>query len=180
MIRDQPYLLTPGSHNSYWFRLDKPADGAAETQPLPELIFPDSHWDDLFDTGKDPRLGTTLARYVANCLRSHHSAGELRSVRMAEHFTLPSGACLAVMEASHAQVRTYTYLLPLMFVTPEKAADTDRTPPQALIAALDLAGEMGFLIDATHDPAFHADLLALFVSRKKIRWASVSVLNFTP
>jgi maltose alpha-D-glucosyltransferase/alpha-amylase len=93
-------------------------------------------------------------------------------VRLAEHFALPSGSVLTVLEAAHSNGWTETYLLPLIFLTGEKALKAAKQYPQTVIASLELSGEKGLLFDAIQSQAFHSDLLSLFISRKKMRCGS--------
>lgn len=168
-IKDQPYLLTPGSHNAFWFQLNQPDEVAASDRPLPEVRFPNRTWTGLFDRGNTSGLEAALAGYVNQALGGGHGTVGRRGASVAEHFTLPSGTSLVVLEVSHSLGRTETYLLPLMFVAGDAAAEARKLHPQALIASLDLSGHKGLLVDAVHHPAFHADLLRLFVSKKKLR-----------
>ncbi|PJA16953.1 MAG: maltose alpha-D-glucosyltransferase [Elusimicrobia bacterium CG_4_10_14_0_2_um_filter_56_8] len=173
VIKEQPYLLTPGFQNYYWFQLKKKADGkdAPQESKAADLKFPDSTWNDLFETGEGSQLEAALADYARKCRCFGKSAAGLRRVKIAEHFPLASGARLVVLEVSHAEGRTDKYLLPLVFFTGEKADKTARNYPQSLIASLELSGEKGLLFDGVNDAAFHADLLSLFISRKKLRSA---------
>jgi len=169
-IKEKPYQLTPGFHNYYWFQLKKRAEGVQADKPTPELEFPGLSWEDLFKAGA--RLEEVLAEYVRKCRCFGRGAGTLRKVKLAEHFALPSGARLAVVEAHHAQGVPQTYLLPLIFLTGEKAEAAVRKYPQALVAAAELSGGKGLVFDALQHPLFHADLLSLFLSRKKLRSGS--------
>ena len=172
VIKEKPYLLTPGFHNYYWFQLKKQDEGAPADKPAPELKFPGGTWAGLFEGGEGASLEPALTAYVKNCRCFSRSTAGLRRVRLAEHFALPSGSVLTVLEASHSNGWTETYLLPLFFLTGEKALKAAKQHPQTLIASLELSGEKGLLFDAIQSPAFHSDLLSLFVSRKKIRCGS--------
>ncbi len=172
VIKEKPYLLTPGFHNYYWFQLKKQDEGAPADQPVPELKFPGGTWPGLFEKGEGAGLEPALTAYVKNCKCLSRNTAGLRRVRLAEHFGLPSGSVLTVLEASHSNGWTETYLLPLVFLTGEKALEAAKRHPQTLIASLELSGGKGLLCDAVQSSAFHSDLLSLFVSRKKMRCAS--------
>ena len=169
VIKEKPYLLTPGFHNYYWFQLKKQDGGAPADKPPPELSFPNLSWEELFESRADAGLEGALAEYARKCRCFGRGAFGLREVRLAEHFALPSGTRLAVLEARLAQGRTETYLLPLVFLTGEKAATAAKKHPAELIAALELSEGKGLLFDAVLNPAFHSDLFSFFLSRKKIR-----------
>ncbi|MDD5209561.1 MAG: maltose alpha-D-glucosyltransferase [Elusimicrobiales bacterium] len=169
VIKEQPYLLTPGFHNYYWFQLKKQDGGAAADQPAPELKFPDASWGDIFESGEGSRLEPALAAYIKKCSCFGPGAAGLRRVKLAEYFALPSGSVLAVMEAFHSDGWIETCLLPLVFLTGEKASEAVKQHPQTLIASIEFPGEKGLLFDAIQNQGFHSDLLSLFVSKKKIR-----------
>ncbi len=167
-ITEQPYLLTPGFHNYYWFQLKKePAAPAAGAANLPELSFEGTDWDALLDGGEAASLGPALADYVRRCRCFTRGSVAPRSIRITEHFHLPGGVRLTVLEGRHTQGWTETYLLPLRFVSGDAAAEAAKKWPQAPVASLEFSGVKGLLYDACLDPVFHADLLSLFISRKK-------------
>ncbi|HNT97021.1 MAG TPA: hypothetical protein PKK31_01990, partial [Elusimicrobiales bacterium] len=162
--------FTPGVHNCYWFLLRRP-EQQAETpgdKPLPSLELPDLEWKDLFGATGPRGLEPALSAYVKKC-RCFGRGAAPRRLRVMEAFPLPSGASLVLAEAVHAQGWVETYVLPLAFAAGEKAEEAARKYPQALVASLELAGGRGYLYDAGHDPAFHADLLALFSSGRRPR-----------
>jgi maltose alpha-D-glucosyltransferase/alpha-amylase len=170
-IGDTPYLLTPGFHNYYWFQLRKEERGPEPQadQPLPELKFAGADWDAILHGGEAARLAPALEAYARRCRCFTRGAAAPRTIRLAEHFHLPSGVLLTVLEAKHAQGRVEKYLLPLRFVTGEAAAAAAGKWPQALVASIEFPGVKGLIYDAAQDPVFHADLLALFIRRKKVR-----------
>ncbi len=171
VIKEKPYLLTPGFHNYYWFQLKKREQGLSvpAEQPLPGVSFPDVSWEELFDSGEAARLEPILAAYTKNCRCFSRINSGLRLLKLTEVFRLPSGTGLAIMEASHTQGWIETYILPLAFATGDKAAVVLKKSPQAVIASAEFSGVKGVLYDAVGDPAFHSDLLSLFLSRKKLR-----------
>ncbi|PKM97844.1 MAG: maltose alpha-D-glucosyltransferase [Elusimicrobia bacterium HGW-Elusimicrobia-3] len=170
-IGEKPYLMTPGFHNYYWFQLRKTDTGTGPQadQPPPELKFEGTDWEALLDGGGAARLGPALEAYARRCRCFTRGAASPRTIRLAEHFHLPSGGRLAVLEARHSQGWIERYLLPLRFVTGEAAAKAAAKWPQAVVAALEFPGEKGVLLDAALDPLFHADLLSIFIGKKKIR-----------
>jgi len=176
VIKDQTYLLTPGSHNAFWFQLNKPDGGLPDGHLLPELGFPNRTWTDLFDRCNATGLAAVLAGYVNRALGSGRGTIGRRGASVIGHFALPSGSCLVVLEVSHSLGRTETYLLPLMFFAGDAAAEAAKQHPLALIASLELSGHKGLLVDAMRHPAFHADLLLLFVAKKTLR-CGTSVLR---
>ncbi len=170
-VTQQPYRLTPGFHDYYWFQLRKDAAVAdpAAVQELPELKFSGSDWDSLLDGGEAAKLGPALEAYSRRCRCFTRGNSVPRSIRPTEHFHLPSGVRLVVLEARHTQGWTEHYLLPLRFVTGAAAEQAVKKWPQALVASLDFPDAKGVVYDAAQDPHFHADLLTLFISRKKAR-----------
>ena len=170
-IGAKPYPLTPGFHDYFWFQL-KPEERGPDLpgeQTLPELKFEGTDWDALLDGGESARLGPALEAYARRCRCFTRSASVPRTIRLAEHFHLPSGARLAVLEARHSQGWTEHYLLPLRFVTGEAAEKAAKKWPNASVASLEFPDAKGLVMDAALDPLFHSDLLSLFIGRKKIR-----------
>ncbi|OGS14562.1 MAG: maltose alpha-D-glucosyltransferase [Elusimicrobia bacterium RIFOXYA2_FULL_58_8] len=169
-ITGQPYPLTPGSHNYYWFRLRKETPTTAQAEAgLPELRFDGTSWDALLDGGEAARLGPALADYVRRSRVFSRGATAPRTIRITEHFHFPGGALLAVLEARHTNGLSENYLLPLRFVAADAAAEVLKKWPEAAVAWLEFSGVRGLVYDATLDPGFHSDLLSLFLSKRKLR-----------
>ncbi|MDA8132615.1 MAG: maltose alpha-D-glucosyltransferase [Elusimicrobia bacterium] len=169
-IADKPYQLTPGFHNYYWFRLMK-GSGPVQTGPkaLPELSFPGDDWASFVSGRRVSSLDQALEEYLRRGGPPQYDAEGLRSAAVSDLFPLPSGAALATLSAYHPQGRSETLLLPLRFVTGAAAEEAARRRPELVVAAATFSGEKGLVVDALYDPVFHADLLSLFISRRRAR-----------
>ncbi len=175
-ITDKHYQLTPGFHNYYWFQLLK-GQGPAQPEPkaLPELNFPGEDWASFTAGRRAQALDPALEEYLRRGGPSRYEAEGLRSAAVSELFPLPSGAVLAAVSAYHPQGRSETLLLALRFVSGAAAEEASRRRPERIVAAAVFAGEKGLIVDALYDPVFHADLLSLFITRRKARCGKVEL-----
>ncbi len=177
-IGEDPYLLTLGPHNFFWFTLEsaevagEPITITAETLPR---ISVSGSWEDVL-RGK---AKIALERVLPGYLRGRRwFAGKARRILSAEVIDSlsirPNGAgpYVALVEVAYSEGDPEVYQLPLSFAPGEEGDEIRDDYPQAAVARLDIRQDEerveGVLYDATIDPDFLDDLLEI-VTRRRAR-----------
>jgi len=185
-IGDLPYFITLGPHGFYWFKLESvqaTALRAPEEAPLAALEVPGA-WEQIFSRAGKSGLEKILPRYLKNCRWFGGKARKMRSVSVTEAIAVPADgqeACFTAMDVAYGEGQPETYLLPLAFVTGERAAELQQSSPQAVVMRLKSrqAGEVteGIVVDALYDREFLKTLLGAIAHRRSLRGKSLEVFG---
>ena len=183
-IGDLPYFITLGPHGFYWFKLEGVQAAAApapEEAPLAALEVAGA-WEHIFSRAGKSGLEKILPRYLKNCRWFGGKARKLRSVSVTEAIAVPAEgqeAYFTAVEAAYGEGQPETYLLPLAFVTGERAAELQQSVPQAVVTRLRSkhAGAIteGIVVDALYDREFLKTLLGAIARRRSLHGKSVEV-----
>ncbi|MGH7853161.1 MAG: putative maltokinase, partial [Candidatus Binatia bacterium] len=184
-IGDLPYFITLGPHGFYWFKLESAAAAKArapEEAPLPALEVTGA-WEQILARGGKSSLEKILPGYINHCRWFGGKARKMRSVSLGEPIAVPVGsqdAQMMAIEVTYADGEPEAYLLPLAFVTGDRAAEFQQAFPHGVIARLKTkrAGEAeeGFLVDALYDRAFLNTLLEAIARRRSFKSKSGEIL----
>ena len=175
-IGEQPYPLPIGPHSFYWFSLEAVADDAPSVGDAfhPPRLVTESPRSILRGQSR-----ATLQSALPSFLRSRRwfggKARPIRAATIVESVPLPNGdeGALHFVRVEYADGETDTYLLPLAFVTGERAEHMRRDIPDAIVAEVDLTRGVeiraGLLVDGLSDPAFARGILGLFDRRRALK-----------
>jgi maltose alpha-D-glucosyltransferase/alpha-amylase len=173
-IKDSPYVLTLGSHDYFWFVLEKEklAAGTLEERRVPEMAAKKS-WRAVLEGKQRSRLeDEVLPGYMASVRWFGGKARNLQRVRIAELLPLSrdeSAALILLLETTYTEGPPDLYLLPLGFAAGERAAQLGTDSPHAVIARLAVDEAPGVLFDAAHDELCRAHLFAMIAAKKRYR-----------
>ncbi|MBU2574711.1 MAG: maltose alpha-D-glucosyltransferase [Elusimicrobia bacterium] len=169
-VKEQPYQMTLGIHDYFWFQLRRP-EAAAQTASeaaLPELKLEEASWPGLLDSPERSALEKALPAYLRERRWFGGKARKMRRLKISS--VVPTGEAampLALIEVLYTQGSPETYLLPLAWKEEAAAAGIIEASPGAAIAWLELSGKRGLLYDAAYDKAFHAAFLSLFFGKRR-------------
>jgi maltose alpha-D-glucosyltransferase/alpha-amylase len=176
-IRESAYVLTLGIHDYFWFVLEKEraAAGAMEERRLPELTAKKS-WAAVLEGRQRSRLeDEALPAYLGSARWFGGKARNLQRVRISEVLPLDkeeSAARMLLLEASYTEGTADTYLLPLAFVSGDRAAQLMNESPQGAVARLTVDDAAGVLYDAVYDEWFRANLLGMMAAKRRLHGRS--------
>ena len=183
-IGDLPYFITLGPHGFYWFKLEsatKAAPRAPVETPLAALEVSGA-WEQIFSRAAKSGLERILPAYLQSCRWFGGKSRRIRTVTLGEAIPVPADSRdvqLTAVEAAYADGEPEAYLLPLAFLTGDRAAECQQSSPQAVIARLKTkhGGEVvdGLLIDALYDRAFLKALLDAIARRRSHRGKSAEL-----
>ena len=182
-IGQAPYPLSLGPHEFLWFTLEAVSGGADTGSSTPILAtLPATRVSDLLGGGLDTALVSILLRWIRdrNWYRGHGrrvTYGQI--VDRIELRPGSDGVVVIVLRVSYSEGEPNTYMIPLTIAALHEGAlvFADGTPcrvePSGLrIAALvtvDGRPGAGFLVDASFDPGFTANLIDVVARRRRIR-----------
>ncbi|WP_027715616.1 maltose alpha-D-glucosyltransferase [Desulfuromonas sp. TF] len=172
VIRKEPYILTLGVHDYYWFHLRPTREQMLETE-LPRLsLRSGSPWEAVLKGKTGERFADLIADYLPRCRWFRSKARLVSQVELVD--SLPLGtesraSRLVLFKVSYTEGLAETYLLPLAWLPREQAERLLEEEPRARIAFLNLGDEEGMLFDAVHDENFRDSLLQLIARRRKLK-----------
>ena len=173
-VGDLPYFLTLGPHGFYWFALEhreepERAHGRMEVA---------DDWLHVLDLEHRELLENNLATFLPEQRWFGDKSRGVRGLAVTDSFTLPglpgtNGATTAVVvvHVDFVHGAPAVYLVPLAFVSGERAADIVRFHGDSIIGELRAGGEDGLLVDAKIEPGFAETLVAIVTSRRQLAGA---------
>lgn len=171
-ITDQPYVLTLGPHNTYWFILQKQETQALTTvEQTPQLKI-DASWKNITQDNFRHQLGRILANYLKKSRWFVGKGKPLRAANIADSITASTGGShwhFLLVDASYTGGQKDTYLLAVSFAPKPLAADISSHESQSVICEVSLADGEGIIYDAAYDEQFRNYLLGIITEGKHIR-----------
>lgn len=178
-IREQPYLMTLGPHDYFWFILvpEKETVEVSGPKEMPELEC--DQWSEL-QTGSRRKVleGQILPGFLKKCRWFGAKSRTIAKVVIDEFFPLRADirAGFAMVAVQFTEGASETYLLPLALATGAEAFRIRDGFPHAVIARVKMRGEEGVLYDGVHDEVLRDRLLNLLIRSGKIKGRGGSVL----
>jgi maltose alpha-D-glucosyltransferase/alpha-amylase len=172
VIRSEPYVLTLGIHDYYWFHLRREKGHPAPAE-LPRLALKGgSHWTAVLKGVPGERFAEMISDYLPRCRWFRSKTRIISQVEAMD--TLRFGlngrtSLLALFKVSYTEGAPEVYLLPLAWCPQEQVRHLLEEFPQARIAILSLGEEEGILFDAVFDEGFRDGLLQFFSRRRKLK-----------
>jgi len=169
VVRETPYLLTMGPHNYFWFKLRKEAVG---TTLAKERVVPLLEMNELKELTSDRTLQKikkdVLGTYLRSCRWFRSKGRVIRGINISE-IARSDSAHFLFLEVSYNEGLPETYLLPLFYLSKEKAAAIEQQFPQSVIAHLKAGEEEGVLFDGVYCEGFQRHLLDLIAKKKRFK-----------
>jgi len=209
-IGDAPYLLTLGPHSFYWFAIQTPVEqqatggdatigalstgalstGAAHANLQPTTLLPTLHvsrvWSHVFKGQARRALEKSLPRFLVVQRWFAGKAKPIRTVHIADTIPLHlvengQHAVLALVRVEYVSAEPETYVVPLAFISGERATQLVADQSPLVVAHLHVGragaadqattekvkGEVGILYDAFGDEQVAQILLDAVASRRK-------------
>jgi maltose alpha-D-glucosyltransferase/alpha-amylase len=171
VIRKEPYVLTLGPHDFYWFLMERGMAKLVQALSQPPLIL---SVDVERGVGHQENLATLesslLPAALARSLRGAATPGSLIELKVLDDLPVRSaepGSTVFMVETAHGQTFRDHHLLFVSIATGKRAEMFATDSPDAVLA--NLAGDDAhkILLDGFNDPEAVAGLAALLGSRRK-------------
>ncbi len=166
IVKDTPYLLTPGPHGHYWLQLEQLAAVANMPEKRPSLAYSGRlTWDVLLGAeGRRQLEREILPAYVGNCRWFGGKARAWRTMKLRDIVRVGEDGCDArvlLFDVLYVDGNPETYVLPLQIADGEAAHKIRQEHPQAVIAQFDDDGTETILFDALYEAQFREKLLVM-------------------
>jgi maltose alpha-D-glucosyltransferase/alpha-amylase len=160
-IGTEPYVLTLGPHDCFWFVLEADASGVAVEGTLPVLTVAGSDWQQLLaDATSRARLERLLPAYIAAQPWFRGSRRQVRGATINEVLPVGDAGLLALVDLQFGEGDPDTYLLTLATQVGDAPVDAAR----GALARVGLDdGVQLTLVDGLDDPTFCSALLQALV-----------------
>jgi len=172
-ITDQPYVLSLGPHNTYWFALQeqqKPAL-ALTTGQIPSVRL-DTSWKNIPQDNFCTQLGRILPNYLKKCRWFGGKGKPIRGTNVVDSIIISGGgnsSHLLLVEVSYVGAPKEMYLVPVSFATEQEALETIRREPQSIICEIQLKDGEGIIYDGAYDTQLRNNFLNIITTRQNIR-----------
>src|SRR5262245_42265047 len=167
-IGELPYFLTFGPHAFYWFKLEPPQEEirAAVDASEPVKLEVGGAWERIFDAEARAMLERALPAYLHSCRWFGGKAQPIRAVKNVDVIPFAADSVTVFFTTWEVQFLggvPEIYLMPLGFVSGNRAFELSRSSPHAIVAQLAVTEKTseseGVLYDAVYDPGFCKALL---------------------
>jgi maltose alpha-D-glucosyltransferase/alpha-amylase len=178
-IGAEPYRLTLGPHNFFWFRLESPAaeapaqaPGAAPLETVP-LIQVSESWEAVLDPVVRERLEDALGRWIRARRWFGGKARKVRGAHVDDLIPVPlrdgGRAHVSVVRVDYVEEEPERYVVPLTCVPRETAEGMQPAGSVPICRVAVNEGEELLLVDAAGDPAFARALLDVIGAERRLR-----------
>ena len=178
IIGDSPYPLTLSPFAFYWFSLEsrQPVEISPTATPagLPvPVLRVRGDWMDLLKREIQPLLATVLLRHMRQKRWFGGKARQPRAASIRDFISIPfdgSSAQFIFLDIEYTEDDPETYLIPITFVSGERANQIANESPQSVMARVESRrrGEKGegIIFDALIEGGFTATLLEAIARRR--------------
>ncbi len=182
-IKDEPYIITLGPYDHYWFSLskEKEYESDIDERTLPELKAKKQWAEVLTGDSKMYLEKRILPRYIKTCRWFGGKARQLKNISIKENISIQldgENASLLILQVDYAVGSPEDYVLVVSFIPESKGEKLLKDSPQSIVARLHLTDEEGFLYDAVYGAKFRSQILYMIDKRKKIRGKSGTLVSF--
>jgi len=172
-ITEQPYVLSLGPHNAYWFTLQKQEKPiiTLNADQIPSLTL-DTNWKDITQDEFCPQICRVLPNYLKQCRWFGGKGKPVRATNIVDSITISgegNSSHLLLVEVFYVGAPKETYLLPVSFVTQQEALETIHREPQSIICELELKDGEGVMYDGAYDQQLRNDFLKIITGSQNIR-----------
>ncbi len=173
-IHKEPYVLTLGPFNHFWFFLKENKKDALEKSGKIQEPFQlrRGYRDVMRGKSREEMEKQYLPSYLK---RSRWFGGKGRMVRQVSvveaapvHRKIDASGYLLILEVKYNEGIPEWYFLPLFYATGEEAHTLNRRWPQAVICQVEAGEESGIFYDGAFSSRYHTLLMEMASRRKKI------------
>jgi len=172
-IGKEPYILTMGFHDYFWFRLKKTPEKTfvREDGIIPRIEV--SRWEDLKSSDVLQKLERQI--FPSFLSRSRWFAGKAKTIRgisIEDSIPVPGNSShvyFMILRVVYTEGPEELYALPVSFASDDHEADLRKNHPETIISEAKVEGVPGVFYDGNHDPVFQSALLDLLLRRRRIR-----------
>jgi maltose alpha-D-glucosyltransferase/alpha-amylase len=171
-ITNQPYTLSLGPHNTYWFTLKKQEETAVAltSDQIPKLKL-NTSWKDITKGDFCSQLGKILPDYLKKCRWFGGKGKTIRNVNIVSSTTLSGDkkpSYLILVEISYIGAPRETYLLPVSFAAHHEVLDISHQYPQSVICEIQFKDEKGIMYDGAYDKKLRNYFLKIITDKQKV------------
>ncbi|MGM0466598.1 MAG: maltose alpha-D-glucosyltransferase [Acidobacteriota bacterium] len=173
-IKEEPYVLTLGPFNYYWFLLRKAKERALEKlkKPLKRIRLSRNYREVMRGKNRD-----FLEYHLTDYLRqSRWFGGKGRIIRQLSiresspvHKKIDAAGYFLILEVKYNEGNPEWYFLPFFYAAREEALFIKQSWPQAVITEVDIGEENGIFYDGAFSSQFHILMMEMMTRRKKIK-----------
>ncbi|MDH3252950.1 MAG: putative maltokinase, partial [Ignavibacteria bacterium] len=181
-IKQEPYVLTLGFHNYYWFLLKKEEQYVVPSrgEGIPEVVLT-GRWESILQGKQREHLERAiLPSYLAGCRWFGAKARVIQQVRITDVVPIgpdPHIAYLLFLEVRYTEGSNEMYLLPVSFGSGD-GVEKLKEIPQAVIMSLKTTNGSGVLVDAVHNEGFRAEMFRMLAKKRSVRAARGEVTAY--
>jgi len=173
-IKKEPYILTLGPHDHFWFLLLKDTVSVSLEKDLFNAPFNLSRkLDELFAS---PKLEIfeqkILIPYLKKCRWFGGKGRTINSLSVVDVAFLRKKdvrGFLLIIKINYNEGNPEKYFMPLFYAPEEEAFQIVQKFPNAVVNEIRIGSEQGILYDAALSREFHQMLLELIIKKKKIQ-----------
>ncbi|MGE5354121.1 MAG: maltose alpha-D-glucosyltransferase [Acidobacteriota bacterium] len=174
VIEEGAYVLTLGSHDHYWFQLEKQKAGAEESgdTALPEMRVSKQFKEIFEEEAKLYLERKVLPSYIKTCRWYGGKARQMQSVMVKENILIPvngSYAYVLIIRVNYAAGAPENYVLTVSYIREKEAEKMIKDNPQSIISRIKIGNESGFLFDAIYSEDVRNHFLQMIQNKKKIK-----------
>jgi len=174
LIKEEPYMLTLGPFNHYWFLLRKEKEKALEKlRKPPQRISLSRSYREVMRGKKQERLGLILIDFLR---QSRWFGGKGRVIRQLSikesapvQKKINASGYFLICEVTYNEGTPEWYFLPLFYTRGEEALSIKQRWPQAVISEVNIGDENGIFYDGSFSKLFHILMMEMMTRRKKIK-----------
>jgi len=175
VIKDNPYLVTLGSHDYYWFLLQREEEVIRMEDIfgfVPQLSV-SRNWEDVFREKTKERLEEKiLPSYIMNCRWFGGKGHKIGQVRIIEDIPVGKDGTIThflFLRVRYIEGEPEVYLLPVSFSTGEEAAKIIEVRPHVIVARVRAGDLDGIIYEGVYSEEFHKTLLRMIERRQSVK-----------
>ena len=173
-IGDDPYTITVGPHDIYWFSLRPLGEDLVDGRP--RITVRGGEIESVWRA-----RGQLQRALVADAAHRRWFRSKAATIRESEIVDLVemagSGARLAFLRLEYVDADPETYVMPLALASGEEADRLLVDRPESVIADVVSGDDQGILYDAMQAPELPLELLRIASRNRRVRGRSVSLIS---
>ncbi len=174
-IREEPYVLTLGPFNHYWFLLRKEERDAGEALEVPpeRIQLRQSFREVMRGKNRENLEQRHLVAYLRQCRWFGGKGRIIRELSIKEaapaHKKAKAAGYFLILEVKYNEGFPERYFLPFFYAAGEEALFIKQQQPQAVIMEAEVGAESGIFYDGAFSGAFHTLMMEMITRGKKIK-----------